>query len=319
MRWLKNHFVESLVRMNGMEMKRVMFVRSTEAPVALLPLSADQSVRMTTIPTPPSIQGLGELGWLRLTDSIVAWTSSLFAADDDQWRASTIRGTIADVEHLVESHQIPLAIVPPTLLSAIHQSEQGMLVFDSANQNFQRVNTANQYYSGRFCARVLDDVPLIDKKLQSLGYSTVSSRLRVLEMQSYSGTLDLLVTVLQILAIVLGIVISTVLFGEITQRKQTAVGVMRIMGMPSTGVVIFVLLRAIIVASLGWTLASVMAVLMTITLPRIADAPCVIDWHDYAMVLLGSISCAGIGIAYSAYHAAFVLSPMDAVRNGKVQ
>lgn len=321
MRWLKSYFLDISVRMTGKDMKRVMFVRGGgTTPTTRLPLSSEQSITLTTVPTPPAIQNSAELGWMRSADSVAARISSFWRIDHSHWKNSRMRTTIADLEHVIETQQRPLAIVPPPLLAAIHQSSKKTLVFDGINETFQRVNMPNYYFSGRFCARVLADVPLIDEKLQSLGFSTVSSRLRVLEMQSYAGTLDLFTAILSTISFALGIVTASVLFSEITRRKQTAVGVMRIMGMPPSGVLTFVFIRAIIIGLLGWSIAVATTLLITNVLPLFAaNAPCRLFWVDYAFVGIGSISCAAIGIAYSAYHAAFVLAPIDAIRLGKVQ
>jgi ABC-type antimicrobial peptide transport system permease subunit len=93
---------------------------------------------------------------------------------------------------------------------------------------------------------------------------------------------------------------------------------MQIMGMQSQGIFLFVFIRAILIAGLGWAMASVMSLLIATGLPLIANAECRLSIVDFAQVLVGAILCSALGVAYHAY-AATKLDPMLAIKSGKVQ
>jgi ABC-type antimicrobial peptide transport system permease subunit len=212
----------------------------------------------------------------------------------------------------------PIAVVPAGLLAALNRLKQGSLAFDPVNQEFQRINLPNQYFSGRFYARVLEDVPVIDDRLTQLGYSTVSNKLRVVEMQGYASTLDLLVGILQAIAVALGVVTASVIFLEVTRRRQASIAIMRIVGMDSVGIFLFVFVRAILIAGLGWAIASLIAAIISIALPFLTNAECRLLVSDYIRVLAGAIACSVLGISFHAY-AATKIPPLEGIKQGKVQ
>ena len=176
----------------------------------------------------------------------------------------------------------------------------------------------NRYFRGHFIARVLEDVPVIHETFEKLGYSVVSLKMRVREMQGYGRTLDLLVNILSGISIALGVVTASVIFMEVTRRRQTSIGVMRIMGMDSTGIFCFVFVRAILMAILGWVFASMVSIIIAQTLPILTDANFTLTLFDYIRILLGSILCSALGVSYPAY-AATKIDPIDAINFGKVQ
>ena len=209
--------------------------------------------------------------------------------------------------------------MPTELLSALHKQKNDVLAFDSNASRFVATPQPNRYFNGRIYATVLEDIPVIDDQLQALGYSTLSSRLRVQEMQGYAGTLDLLVNVLQLVAIGLGIVTVSVIFMEVTRRRQTSIGIMQIMGMEPRGVFLFVFVRAVMIAGIGWVLATVCSVFASYILPLTCDADCRFTVGDFVQVLAGALVCSSIGVLFHAWYAANRLDPVDAISGGKVQ
>jgi ABC-type lipoprotein release transport system permease subunit len=331
LRWLRGYFYDLNTRLDGEEMNRVLLPFTEGEGNAELTLTEATSLRLTRVATPDTVAAINASKLAPAADAFVQQLVDLSSEFDafwprvvgyfdltEAWGNSEVRSTLAAIDEQLNENRQRIAIVPPRLLSAVQRYRQGSLAFDSINGSFQRVSSPNYYFSGRFYARVLEDVPVIDDHLQMLGYSTVSSRLRVIEMQSYAGTLDLLVVTLQIIAIVLGVITSSVIFMEVTRRRQTSIGIMRIMGMKSHGIFLFVFARAILIAGLGWVLASVMAWLITMGLPLVANAECRLTVSDFAVVLLGAIVCSALGVAYHAY-AATKLDPMTAINSGKVQ
>ncbi|MDA7950893.1 MAG: hypothetical protein MPJ24_05330 [Pirellulaceae bacterium] len=106
---------------------------------------------------------------------------------------------------------------------------------------------------------------------------------------------------------------------EVTRRRQTSIGIMRIMGMQSHGIFLFVFARAILIAGLGWAIASLLALLIAQGLPLLATgANCHLTVGDFFQVLAGAILCSAIGVTYHAY-AATRWDPMTAINTGKVQ
>lgn len=238
---------------------------------------------------------------------------------NEGWRESRVRKSLADAQDQINKDHMPLAIVPAELLAAIHRQRNGTIVFDSLTGQFTRTRQPNTYYNGRIYASVLEDIPVLDERLRQMGYSTISSRLRVQEMQGYAGTLDLLVNILQLVAVVLGVVTVSVVFMEVTRRRQTSIGIMRIMGMEPMGIFLFVFIRALMIAVVGWIFATVLAVSATYLMPFACKADCLFLPSDFAQVLAGALVCSSVGVVFHAWYAATRLDPVDAISGGKVQ
>lgn len=331
LRWLRTYFHDVQTRFANKELARVMLPYTGGQSNVRLELNDGLHLNLLCVPVSETIQGIGASGLIVSADEIIQHLHVFLLQGSkllgnvisdfnlsNIWASSDFRAKLASMDQQIDSLRQPIAVVPASLLAALHRHQQGSLTFDAVNQRFQRVSLPNRFYSGRFYARVLEDVPVIDEYLRQLGYSTVSSRLRVIEMQGYAGTLDLLVNILQVITIVLGIVTSSVIFLEVTRRRQTSIGIMRTVGMNSVGIFLFVFVRAILIAGLGWAMASVLSVLIANGLPIMTDAECRLNVADYARVLIGAILCSALGVWYHAY-AATKLDPIEAIKNGKVQ
>lgn len=329
LRWLRAHFVDSNVRFTGKNLARVILPMDGDNTRAQLFLFDGQTLQLGCIPASQAVQELGASKLVRLADQAVnrlqnfldfqLFHNSLIKMELlKKWERSFWRVKLSEFDKHHNSSRQLIAIVPAHLLAALHRHKQGSLGFDPAHQRFVRVNTTNRYYSGHFMARVLEDVPVIHETLEKLGYSVVSLKMRVSEMQGYGRTLDLLVNILQGVSIALGIVTASVIFVEVTRRRQTAIGIMRVMGMDSIGVFCFVSVRAILMAILGWAFASIASVIIWQTLPILTDANYFLTFWDYTRVLYGSILCSALGVSYHAYSATKI-DPIDAINSGKVQ
>lgn len=331
LRWLKSYFVSLQVRFTGSEPSRVMLTNDSVTATADLQLSDDLHMKLVCQPAPIEIERIGQSMATEAMDDLVNETAELVGSftwlplvvhDFDlkaAWSNSTARSWLAAFDDYSNTQIVPLAIVPSELLSAIHRFRQGTLAFDASHQRFYRVNTPNKYFSGRIYARVLEDVPVIDEQMQKLGYSMISSKLRVLEMQGYAGTLDLLVNILQVVAVCLGVATVSVVFMEVTRRRKTSIAIMRIMGMESRGIFLFVFVRAILIACLGWGMACVLAIMIAWLLPLTSAAECRLAVSDFVNVFIGAIACAAVGIAFHAWHAATHRDIVGDITLGKVQ
>jgi hypothetical protein len=331
LRWLRSYFHDVQTRFANNDISKVMLPFTGGKSSVRLKLKDGHSLNLLCAPVPETVRAIGSSRLVDSADEVVQQLHEVSLLGStilrnvttgfdllNGWSNSTLRANLILMDQQIDSCRQPIAVVPARLLSAIHRHLQGSLSFDSVNQRFQRVSSPNRYFSGRFYARVLEDVPVIDEFLQQLGYSTISSKLRVLEMQGYAGTLDLLVYILQLISIVLGVVTASVIFMEVTRKRQTSIGIMRIMGMNSFGIFLFVFIRAILIAVLGWAMASILALIISKALPILANADCRLVIADYISVLIGAILCSTLGVAYHAY-AATKLDPMEAIKKGKVQ
>ena len=318
MRWLKKYLRDPEAKLPTGDMFRVMLPSAPEVQHAELELPSGQNVKVACVPVPDTLTGFGQPCLVKSIDQI-ANRLDPFVRVGNYWRTCNLRLLLADLEAVTSESNPPLAIVPTSLLTALHRNAAGAIVFDPVACQFNWTRKTNHYFSGRFYASVLEDVPVIDAQMQSMGYSTISSKTRVMEMQSYAGTLELLVNILQVVAIALGIVTVSVLFMDITRRRQTSIGVMRILGMEPQGVFLFVFVRAVLIATLGWLIATIVSMVFSFLLPILTHAECRLVTFDFIQVLGGAIICSMIGVAFHAWNAATRLDPVTAISGGKVQ
>lgn len=332
MRWLRSYFKSPATNLGRGDIFRVMLPQSSPSiSTAILKISSDQVVTLSCLQPPAEIEGLRRLSIVEAIDVCInqlsAWQTSLPEMASkvvsfnltEGWRECRVRKSLADAQDQINKDQMPLAIVPAELLAAVHKQRNGSIVFDSLTGQFTRTRQPNTYFNGRIYARVLEEVPILDERLRQMGYSTISSRLRVQEMQGYAGTLDLLVNILQLVAVVLGVVTVSVVFMEVTRRRQASIGIMRIMGMKRMGIFLFVFIRALMIAVLGWIFATALAVAATYLMPIACKADCLFLPRDFAEVLAGALACSSLGVVFHAWYAATRLDPVDAISESKVQ
>jgi hypothetical protein len=331
LRWLKSYFVNPQVRFTGGGLSRVMLPNGSGTKSVDLRLSDGSHIKLDCLPPPVEVERIGQSMTAEAMDDLAKATTEIVGSLtwlpvgvlnfdlNGAWSNSTVRSWLAAFDENANAQRVPLAIVPTELLSAIHRHQQGTLAFDAGHQRFHRVSTPNKYFSGRIYARVLEDVPVIDEQMQKMGYSTISSKLRVLEMQGYAGTLDLLVNILQVVAVLLGVATVSVVFMEVTRRRKTSIAIMRIMGMESQGIFLFVFVRAILIACLGWSIACVLAIVISWLLPLTSAAECRLAISDFVNVFIGAIACAAVGIVFHAWHAATHRDIVGDITLGKVQ
>ncbi len=332
MRWLRSYFKSPATNLGRGDMFRVMLPHSAASiSTATLNISSDQVVTLSCLQPSTEIEGLGQFSIVEAIDACIhqlsSWRTSLpeLASKvvsfnlNDGWQECRVRKFLADAQNQINKDHMPLAIVPAELLAAIHKQRGGSMAFDSMTRQFTRTRQPNTYFNGRIYANVLEDIPVLDERLRQMGYSTISSRLRVQEMQGYAGTLDLLVNILQLVAVVLGVVTVSVVFMEVTRRRQTSIGIMRIMGMEPMGIFLFVFIRALMIAVVGWIFATAFAVAATYLMPIACQAECLFLPGDFAQVLAGALACSSLGVLFHAWYAATRLDPVDAISGGKVQ
>ena len=329
LRWLKSYLYDIQTRFTGKGMARAILPMGGDNTRSQLRLFDGQTLILECTPASQSVRELGASQLVPLADQAVNKLQTILDFKIfhksvgkielfEKWAISNCRARLLQVDKHYDSSRQPIAIVPAHLLAAMHRHRQGSLSYDPTHQRFQSASTPNRYFSGLFYARVLEDVPVIDEKLQQLGYSTVSTKMRVMEMQGYARTLDLLVNILQAISIALGVVTASVIFMELTRRRQTSIGIMRVMGMNSIGIFLFVFIRAILIATLGWALASLVSLIIAQALPILTNAECRLIILDYMQVLFGSVICSVLGVSFHAYMAT-KLDPIEAIHCGKIQ
>ena len=168
-----------------------------------------------------------------------------------------VLGRLAGWLATAASSKPPLAIVPATLAAHLAEVDRGRLVFDKQLSIFALAPTENTYLEARVYASTLDVIPEVDDHLrEALYYNTYSSKTRVKEMRKYSATLDALVRTVLTAVLVFGTFTTLFVFGDVTSRKRGAIGIMRIMGMPPSGVFGIVLVRALVVGTSGFVLTT---------------------------------------------------------------
>ncbi|MEO1527436.1 MAG: FtsX-like permease family protein [Planctomycetota bacterium] len=331
-RWLRQYFKSPAARLNGVDPFRVILPHaSSHQTLCELEMSDGTPISLKRLVTPAEIKSLSRLRVVQWVDDMLTKVDGLFSNMGEMpallselpveraWRSSGFRHWLNDTQNSFNQSQPTLAIVPAELVSAFRQQSEGTLVYDSAVGQFTRPTQSNVYFEGRIYAAVLEDILTIDEELERLGYAVSCSRTSVEEMQGYAGTLDLLVWILQLVAIALGVVTVVVVFLEITRRRQTSIGIMRIMGMRPQGVFLFVFVRALMIAILGWTFASLLAVIASFAMPWMFGAACLYQPADFVNVLIGALVCSSFGVSFHAWHAATRLDPVDAIAGGKVQ
>ncbi|MCP4990628.1 MAG: hypothetical protein GY928_32685 [Colwellia sp.] len=213
---------------------------------------------------------------------------------------------------------LPIAIVTADLAAYLTLFNEGILQFDSTMGQFVPSLIENLYYGARVYVSHLDDVPDVDKELRTRGYTTLSSKTRVLEMQSYANTLDVLVRVILYCVLGFGLLTVLVVFSEVSNRKRGAIGIMRIMGMPPSGVFCVLFVRALVVGAFGGFATIIFGSLIALILTQTSSATCVIGLYDLGIIFIGALSCCMLGVFIPAWCAAR-LDPVDAILQSNIQ
>lgn len=137
-------------------------------------------------------------------------------------------------------------------------------------------------------------------------------------MKGYADTLDVLVKAVMVSVLNFGTLTVVFVFSDVTARKRGAIGIMRIMGMPKFGVFCIVLVRALVVGTLGGLGTIAMGYALAATITRYAGAECKIVPLDLALVVAGACSCCLLGVTIPALRAILV-NPVDAILQARTQ
>jgi ABC-type lipoprotein release transport system permease subunit len=212
----------------------------------------------------------------------------------------------------------PLAVVPVELAAHLAEERADRIGYDTTIHVFVPRRHELTYTKALVYANDLDDVPKVDAALQALHYSATSSKTRVLEMQGYAGTLDVLVKAVMISVLFFGTLTLVFVFTDVTARKRGAIGIMRIMGMPKHGVFCIVLVRSMVVGALGGLGTIAMGYALAAAITRFAGADCKIEPMDLGLVLAGACACCLLGVAMPALRA-ILINPVDAILIARTQ
>jgi hypothetical protein len=237
----------------------------------------------------------------------------------DSWKSSKLRLGFLEMDQYIESGLFPLAYCSPELLGAIREYRRGNLSFNSDGQKFERLQRPNKWYAGRFHVRAIEDVPVAVSTLREKGYWVHNTSAdRVLEMQQYVGTLDKLVLFLEVIGVALGFAISVALFFDLTHRRRGTLSMLRVIGFHWVGTMLFIFVRAAMVAIMGCLLAMVALLFILSYLYFFPVVVFTIPTSRIWLICCGSIICALFGVLPQAIVAS-KQDPTDGLRLGKVQ
>ena len=162
-------------------------------------------------------------------------------------------------------------------------------------------------------------VPEIEESLHKMGYGAVVNTTRVKEMLNYARTLFVMVVVIFIVVMFFGVLTILFVFSDLTFRKRGTIGIMRIMGMPRPGVLLFFIVRSIVIGMGGAAVAVmagyVLALILT-TRMKIGFSGSMID---VGLVCLGALITTTVGGGWPSWRTAYRLDPVDAIQNARVQ
>ena len=324
-RWLKSSFWNYDVRVRAQGPKVLLPFRARSDETTLVRLERDD------VAVPVEVLELAPTQTPRLDDlvdlrsQVTAWKEASLGEALDGFVDLLSKLVEKAPEFVWENYRAHhadaglLVITSAAFHAGIARYEESRLDYDDTRRRFIPARTENLYYAARVYALDLERVPQVDRVLQERGYSTLSSKTRVLEMRSYAKTLDLLVWVVMAVVLTFGAWTISLVFGDVTSRKRGAIGILRIMGMPKNSVFGFVFVRALVVGSAGFVVGVMFGGILTVTIPGIWGADIRLEAVDFVWIFLGALLCSFIGVTIPAWHAARKLDPVDAILQSRIQ
>jgi hypothetical protein len=329
-RWLRPYFRDALLcRSSGMADVLVNVFRGdglADGDTSVTVRNRREEQAQLAVTSRPSHQRLIRSYLEPWLDRLVTWTDGQGVSLESRFGVTVPPGHVRSIitsstiyrqmmvidRALCAPPPLPLAVTSADHLSVLAGWNRGELSYDPLSaQMFPRAGV-NQYPRARLYARGIDDVPILDEALRAAGYSTISSRSRVEEMQRHGDTLALLDAVLRMTLTMCGTVTCVFVFWDVTGRKQRDIALHRLIGMPAWGVVIMFFVRGLMV----WGMSSLAtAVLGTAAVRVLAGLgiPCQLSVTDVAEVMsLALVPCL-VGVTLPALWCSLCVHPRDAI------
>jgi hypothetical protein len=329
-RWLYKQYVQFPELLKSIE-------HSTVTIPGMLPGSAsislfDESDLSVTLADGTQLTAASSHGWLNFADRAVGYPQNRYPASEDReldrlfplsakmaWKSSKFRAELMELDRRSEFGVFPIAFCANELIGAIQECRRGGLSFDNGQQVFNRLQRPNPHYTGRFHVRAIEDVPEAVASLRDKGYRVQNTSAdRVIEMRQYVATLDKLVLLLEIIGAGLGFAISVALFFDLTHRRRGTLSMLRLIGFHWVGTMLFIFVRAAMVALTGCSIALLALLCIWAWLHHSHFVSFNLSVLHILFVCSGAVVCSLLGVLPQAVKAS-MQDPVDGLRLGKVQ
>ena len=224
------------------------------------------------------------------------------------------------------SSEMPVAIVPVTLLSFLEQLDSGLVKYDSGSRRFIDVPSPVDFTKARLYTDTIDDVPEAVEWLAEAKYAVLSESSRIAEIQEQDQSLQILVLVVALGVFVFGVITVFSVLVDSTDRKKGTIGILRVMGMSRFGVFSIVLFRAFVIGLLAAVLCIVFGFALAEFLRLDVADRGALGWKptisvminpiDALLIAFGALLCASLGAVVPALRASG-LDPFDAITEGQ--
>tara|TARA_R110002111_G_C6005549_1_gene373807 strand:- start:1735 stop:3642 length:1908 start_codon:yes stop_codon:yes gene_type:complete len=217
--------------------------------------------------------------------------------------------------------------VPANLLAWVQAYHDKVAEYDSDLNLFVPRKKPAIYDRARLYASTIDDVPDAVNALAERGFAVMSETGRITEIQQQDQSLQLLVWVVGLGVFLFGVLTVFSVLMDSTDRKRSAIGIMRVMGMSRAGVFTTILLRATVIGAAaavlsllcGWGLGLFLGWSSPPEYQWLSWKPVVsihMNQFDVALVFAGAMICCGLGALPPAWKASR-LDPFDAIVEGR--
>tara|TARA_R110002049_G_scaffold251918_5_gene426362 strand:+ start:4248 stop:6155 length:1908 start_codon:yes stop_codon:yes gene_type:complete len=227
----------------------------------------------------------------------------------------------------VQKNENHVLTVPANLLAWIQAYQDRIAEYDADLNLFVPRQKPAIYDRARLYAATIDDVPNTVDALAEKGFAVMSETGRITEIQQQDQSLQLLVWVVGLGVFLFGILTVFSVLMDSTDRKRSAIGIMRVMGMSRAGVFTTILLRATVIGAAaavlsllcGWGLGLFLGWSSPPEYQWLHWKPVVsihMNQFDVALVFAGAMICCGLGAIPPAWKASR-LDPFDAIVEGR--
>lgn len=180
----------------------------------------------------------------------------------------------------------PTIVVPASLLAHLHMAVVGLAEADEEQHLFRPVSEDSAYYQARVFVHDVFQVADLHERLAA-SFGVRSNQARVREVQRYSEVLGLLVGILSVMALGIALFTIYVVFHDVSVRKKRMIGTLRILGLPPSGVLVLLWIRAFLVALAASGLIFVFGQALAAALNAwYANNLCLLVPEDYLWVML---------------------------------
>lgn len=220
----------------------------------------------------------------------------------------------------------PTFYVPVSLLAFARQADAGEVQVEATARKFVPATQEVSFTKARLYTDTIDDVPAAADVLVDRRYAVLSEVSRIAEIQEQDSSLRTLVLVVSLGVFVFGVITVFSVLLDSTDRKKGMIGILRVMGVPASGVFYVLVIRAVVIGVFAGALCSGVGVLLAVLLsspehlgelgawvPRISI---ILGAPEYAAVCVGALLCASLGVLVPAIKASR-LDPFVAIMEGQ--